>query len=322
MNRIFMIAMSVTLAFLMMALWMPQGDLEMEVDVSALATGIILNETITEGRIETTVYKTIDDEQLEMDIYFPLVELYEETPVVIFFHGGSWVAGSKATIANGDRKVLVSRLRQEGYAVIAVEYRTLTSTLNLPENILDCQDAIRFVRKVSSGYGFDSENIGLWGTSAGGHLALLAATTDPTVEVAYVVTYYTPVTLPALMETQSLLDDEVVESLFGATDVKESIEALLIQADYFSPITHVEAIDFPLLMVHGTADMIVPVEHTKMMAEAMVLSSKEHFCNTLFIEDAGHGFLKEGKSTEEDRDEIIEATVTFILEQQDLKPSK
>jgi acetyl esterase/lipase len=59
-----------------------------------------------------------------------------------------------------------------GIAVFSIEYR-LGKQGGFPENIRDCRNAVRFVRKNAKRFNIDPERIGCYGTSAGGHLTMM-----------------------------------------------------------------------------------------------------------------------------------------------------
>jgi acetyl esterase/lipase len=109
----------------------------------------------------------------------------------------------------------------------------------------------------------------LWGDSAGGHLALLAALTSA--DVAGVVAWF-PVT-----DLAALTSD--VADAGGVPDPgPESREALLLGAPaasvpdlarQASPVAHASAAAPPVLLMHGAADVLVPPAQSIRMAEAL-----------------------------------------------------
>jgi len=126
--------------------------------------------------ISDITYKTVDQKKMKLDIYQPLSSQNKKVPVVVYIHGGGWASGDKSEIHNDYRKVLLHALLTEGYAVISIDYRlTNRNGIHFPAPVLDCKDAIRWVYKNADAYHFDTEKIGLWGTSAGAHLAMLMA---------------------------------------------------------------------------------------------------------------------------------------------------
>lgn len=96
----------------------------------------------------------------------------DRSPVIVFFHGGSWVRGDKITIRIVGRPL--RRMRSKGYSVVAVNYTT-SLLRGIEESVQNAVDAVEWVGEHSDEYGFDPTRIGLYGVSAGGHVALMAA---------------------------------------------------------------------------------------------------------------------------------------------------
>ncbi len=116
-------------------------------------------------------YSSPNGHSLKLDLYKPS-QGGGPFPVVMFIHGGGWKGGSK------DRaKKLAKWLCEEGVAIAAIQYR-LTDVAGWPAQIDDCYSAVRWLRRHAKQYGLMGERIGAWGTSAGGHLAVLLGTRE------------------------------------------------------------------------------------------------------------------------------------------------
>ncbi len=107
---------------------------------------------------------------LLLDLYLP-VGVDKPLPVIVWLHGGGWRIGDRKL--GPDFRV---RFAERGYAMASIEYR-LSGEALFPAQIHDVKAAIRWLRSVANEYGLDSGHIGLWRSSAGGHLAALAGTT-------------------------------------------------------------------------------------------------------------------------------------------------
>ena len=90
---------------------------------------------------------------------------------------------------------VLRKLLDRGIVVASVGYRLIkTAWSTVYDSVVDCKDAARYLIKHSNKYSLDPNNYGIWGSSAGGHLALMTAlspksdfpTTDPLLSV------YTP----------------------------------------------------------------------------------------------------------------------------------
>lgn len=191
-----------------------------------------------------------------LDVYEPLAE-YEagQAPVIVFFHGGSWLHGDKATIRIVDR--FLRRMRQNGYFVIAANYTTnVLRGLGGPAQV--AEEVIRWVARNPRGYGYDSELIGLYGVSAGAHVALLAAGRMDLNEypLAFVFAECGPTDLIGMREGDAF-DRSGAFSYFPESRLRE-----------LSPITHVSADLPPILLLHGGLDRVVHIDQSQRFADA------------------------------------------------------
>ena len=66
---------------------------------------------------------------------------------------------------------------EEGYAVVRINYR-LAQTAPWPAQIYDCKAAVRFLRANADTYFLNPDQIAVWGSSAGAHLAQFMGTTN------------------------------------------------------------------------------------------------------------------------------------------------
>ena len=108
--------------------------------------------------------------ELALDVFRPSDS--KKRPVVLCLHGGFWAKGSKKFM-----HPLAEELVEKGYVAVCSNYR-LTDMAPAPAQLHDVFSAIRFLRKNASDYGIDPEKIGVTGSSAGGYLAVMAATFD------------------------------------------------------------------------------------------------------------------------------------------------
>jgi acetyl esterase/lipase len=225
-----------------------------------------------------------------------LLDLYrdetssEPLPLVVWIHGGGWVGGDKANNAMG------VPLAGQGYVVASINYR-LSKAAPFPAQIEDCRAAIRWLRAHAARYGIDPKRVGVWGSSAGGHLVALLGTAgdatrwdtvggdaDQSARVQAVCDFYGPANLDvAKMPGKGRGPESPVGRLLGGP-VDERKE-LARQA---SPVTHVSADDPPFLIFHGEQDETVPIEQSEMLAEALLKAGVE--VRFVRVKNAGHGF--------------------------------
>ena len=117
--------------------------------------------------MKTLTYASRGGQDLVLDLYLPQ-KARGRLPVIVFLHGGGWSGGTRTTGPDFKRF-----FAQDGFAVASIEYR-LTPSITFPSNVEDVKTAIRWLRANHDTYGLDPGRIGIWGTSAGGHLAAIA----------------------------------------------------------------------------------------------------------------------------------------------------
>lgn len=218
-------------------------------------------EGIEYGRIDDTL-------SLKLDIYEPVAGTPKPWPVVVWIHGGGWRSGSRAV----GRKTAI--VLDRGYAVISIDYR-LSQQAIFPAQIHDCKGAIRWIRANAEAYGFDPDRIGVFGNSAGGHLASLLGTSGDVPEIEGSVggnTEYSSrvqavcswaglgdmVAVPTFpgFENHATASSPIGRLLGGPIAEKEDL------ARAASPTTYISSDDPPFLLQHGTEDPTVPYAST------------------------------------------------------------
>src|SRR6185295_8510822 len=114
-----------------------------------------------------------------VDVYLPKKRNGDKPlPVVAYIHGGGWINGDRI----GYSSAAIQLARTGDYAAVAVGYR-LTKEAHWPEQIYDCKAAIRWIRGHAKEYNLDADHIGVWGSSAGGHLSSLLGTSGDVKEL-------------------------------------------------------------------------------------------------------------------------------------------
>jgi acetyl esterase len=94
----------------------------------------------------------------------------DQSPTVVFFHGGGWVAGDLETHDRQARLLVI----ETGAVVVSVDYRRPPET-RFPGAFEDAFASIRDIVKRINEFGGDSKRVGVAGDSAGGNLAATVA---------------------------------------------------------------------------------------------------------------------------------------------------
>ena len=224
-----------------------------------------------------------------LDLYGPLVPYQEgRAPIVVFLHGGSWIQGDKVTIRVVDG--FLRRMREAGYFVAAVNYTTsvLRGLQGPLENVIA---AIDWLGREASRYGYDPGNMGLYGISAGGHLALLALSAfegeerpvvkagrqQPAVDFAFAFIECAPTDLIGMREGDAF-ESSGVFRLFPERRLRE-----------LSPINHVSDRLPPILIFHGGQDRTVHINQSERYVEAVRRAGGE--ATLVRYPEGDHAFL-------------------------------
>jgi len=214
-------------------------------------------------------------------------------PLIVWVHGGAWLGGSK-------KNCPATRFVRKGYAVASINYR-LSQHAIFPAQIVDCKAAIRWLRANSNQYGLDAKRIGVWGSSAGGHLVALLGTAGDIKEfdkgrnlkvssrVQAVCDYFGPTDFTQIGRFPSKIRHDAPDSpeskLIGGP-VLENKEA----CRRVNPITYVTKDDPPFLIVHGDKDLTVPHNQSELLYEALKKAGVKVRFHT--VKGGGHGGFK------------------------------
>ncbi|MDD3927979.1 MAG: alpha/beta hydrolase [bacterium] len=230
------------------------------------------------------------DKPLLMDILRPSVPQAVPMPVLIWIHGGGW--------QNGDKRPGLMQLTpfaKKGYFCASINYR-LSDEAVFPAQIEDCKCAVRYLRANAAKYGLDPAHIGVWGASAGGHLAALLGTSggvsslegkggrqDQSSRVQAVCDWFGPSDLTVLSGERRFADGKnPVAKLLGGPVAENKEKAIAA-----SPVTWADHEDPPFLIMHGTADKTVPYGQSVRLKE--VLDKAGVTAELVTLEGAGHG---------------------------------
>lgn len=207
----------------------------------------------------------------QLDLYLPGASdsPKKSNPVIVIIHGGAWMSGDK------NHPPAIKLLIRHGYAIASINYR-LTGQFTHPAQINDCKAAIRYLRAHAREYGLDPERIGVWGQSAGGHLAALLGTSGDVKElegnlgnenfsskVQAVVDWCGP------SDLLSIASQAKPNCKINFRSPNNPVAALMgpsvSPAGYLtaSPVQYIDKDDPPFLIIHAKDDDIVPVEQSQ-----------------------------------------------------------
>lgn len=165
-----------------------------------------------------------------LDIYVP--DAQEKPPLLILVHGGAFIYDDSQS---RPAKLMYQYMRANGYAVATVNYR-LAQEARFPAAVCDVKAAVRYLRANAEQYGYDAERFAIWGESAGGYLACMAAFTEDEIysDVAFVgENQAKPVSggLSAVVDFYGVLDFDKSISDFALSGVPRWLPRLIGMAD-------------------------------------------------------------------------------------------
>ena len=232
---------------------------------------------------------------------------------MIFVVSGGWFSAHES-INQG----FVTPFVNKGYTVFAVVHGS-QPRFTIPEAIGDLHRSIRFIRSKSDEFQIDPNRIGIIGGSAGGHLSLMMGTSGRlenkdakdfvdrhSSRVQAVACFYPPTDflnwgepgvvalgtgplgwLPAPFD---FVESDTKTKRFERITDEEKLKKI---GQEISPITHVSADDPPMLIIHGDADKVVPIQQANLFIDKL----KEHKipCELVLRPGAGHGWPTQGQ---------------------------
>jgi len=210
------------------------------------------------------VYATHSTGPLHLDLHRPAGK--GRAPVVVFLHGGGWARGERPKSWTGFRRFV-----DAGYAVVSVQYR-LSGTARAPAAVQDARCAMAWVAREADRYQLDPARVVVMGSSAGGHLALLAGmlgnksdidvpACGPVPRAAAILDFYAPSDLRP--ESVGAWHSPSITKWIGDGPDAAALAARM------SPVTLVRKGQPPVFIVHGDADDVVPIQSSQLLKAAL-----------------------------------------------------
>ena len=263
-------------------------------------------EGVTEPlEVRRVTYNAADGLQIPAYLTLPRGRAAKSLPLVVLPHGGPAVRDT------ADFDWWSQALADQGYAVLRPNYRGSDLSWSFVsagfgqwgrKMQTDLSDGVRYLVKEGIA---DPARVAIVGASYGGYAALAGVTQDPGI-------YRCAVSVAGLSDLKRMLQwvnekqgrgggwtQRYWDRFLGVTGPGDPA------LDAISPIRHLEAVNVPVLLIHGRDDTVVAFEQSKVMFDALRRANKEVELVALKHEDH---WLSRGET----RLQMLQASVAFL----------
>ena len=276
--------------------------------------------------------------QLKLDLYLPPGQPTGVRPLVVYVAGGGWAADRPRNAgAIEDFPGVFVGLAKKGYVVASIRDR-LSGEAKFPAAEHDTKTALRWLRSQAAKYGIDKNRVVIWGSSAGGQLAGLAAVSCGDAKLAppqatgsgatkvpeesdcvngaaiwYGIFDFTQMGAPPSASPPNAANaanrPPGAEATYLGCKPGEECAA----RNNASAVNFIDANDPPFLLIHGSADRVVNVKQSQTMHDA--LKAKGVKSELIVIPDVDHSFIgKTPEATYAATNQALKRTLEFIDE--------
>lgn len=238
-------------------------------------------------RQEDVIYGRKFGTALTLDVFTP-----KEKPngaAVVFVVSGGWFSSHE-----GINISFVQPIIDRGYTVFAVVHGSQPK-FTISEAISDLHRSVRYIRHRAADFKIDPERIGIMGGSAGGHLSLMQGfagiagqpdAKDPverqSSRVQAIACFFPPTDfLNYGKPGENAMGRGILANYRAAFDIQEfdNTKKEFVEitdegrvhelAQQISPFYHVTPDDPPTLIIHGDADLLVPIQQAQLVMEKL-----------------------------------------------------
>ena len=259
---------------------------------------ISMPETIDASRFvepEMVHYAGPDGRQVPAWLFVPKnLDRSRKHPAIVWIHGDGVNQNYDGWHVQRNYAVYYSfhqYLLQKGYVVIAPDYRgsigygrEWRTGVHMDVGGNDAKDAWMATNYLKTLPYVDMDRIGVWGLSYGGFFTLIAVTDQPklfraAVDVAGVVDYE--------MYYEDPYHGGWTASRIGTPEQHPEVYANA------SPLSHVDRLERPLLVLHGTSDVNVPYLHSVRLVDELMKKGKGGLLSFMTYPGEFHYFTRE-----------------------------
>ncbi|MEO6907187.1 MAG: alpha/beta hydrolase [Abditibacteriaceae bacterium] len=234
------------------------------------------------------IYRQTPQRSLRLDLRVPNTE---NPPLVMYIPMGGMRVCEKENVP--------LELVEQGFALASIECRVRSEAI-APAQIYDCQAAVRWLRAHASEYCYDSVNIAAWGSSAGGMLAALLATSGNSFSLLEQDCEYPEVSCAVQAAVDACgaphsLDyfarPDVQQRFPGVTETLRlylggAVEECLELAHLVSPSAYISPACPAILIIQGEEDNVVPPEETVFFHQLLLQAGVD--AELILLPNVGH----------------------------------
>jgi acetyl esterase/lipase len=229
-----------------------------------------------------------------LDLHKPKRPSEKPMPVMLQIHGGGWMLGY------GDRQGLPLRnkLVEAGWIFVAINYR-LSPADKFPAHLIDCKQAVAWIKDNIAEYGGDPDFIMTTGGSAGGHLcSLTALTANQEKELLQPGFEEIDTTIRGSIPVYGVYDFKDRNNHRPDMPITEFLEDMVMPSkleddpelwDIASPIAQVSESSPPMMVIHGENDTLSFVEDARFFVKELREKSNQP-CVYTELPTAQHAF--------------------------------
>ena len=222
-----------------------------------------------DGQSRLIPYKSAGGRTMNLYLTQPatLPECPEPRPALVLIHGGGWSSGSPVLL-----EPMARHFSGLGLIALTIEYRLVghEPPVRMADALADVRDALAFIRSHAATLGVDPKRIALVGESAGGHLAAAALMGPADDDVGPPASAGALILLNAPLDLESLPWMRRHLALAPLPGQDDSDSDWRERARRFSPLLGEPPRDLPLLLIHGEADTVVPMEQAERVHQEWV----------------------------------------------------
>ena len=247
--------------------------------------------------VTETSYKARDGLDIPAFLTLPVKRKAGPLPFVVLPHGGPLAHDT------GQFDYMAQFLASLGYGVLQPQFRGSTGHGWKFEQAGygqwgrksqdDITDGTHWL--IDKGYA-DPVQIAIIGSSYGGYAALMGVEREPSL-------YRCAVSISGVADLSRLVDE--VGSTYGGRTSIPDVKDDDVPLASISPVKHANAVQVPVLLLHGRRDFTVPVEHAEAMERA--LNHVDKPVEAVYFPEADHFFTRE-----KDRIDMLKALQSFL----------